>query len=87
MPEADAKPELQVCLNKRPSDCCDSRGALALYRELKKTCGERVKVRATTCLGLCKQGPALKLLLHGEEHLMIEGNVERVRELLERHGI
>jgi NADH:ubiquinone oxidoreductase subunit E len=87
MPKAESRPELQVCLNRRPSDCCDSQGALQLYRELKKNFGEQVNVRATTCLGLCKQGPALKLILHGEEHLMIEGTLESVREMLEQHGI
>lgn len=87
MPEAEKKPELQVCLNRRPSDCCDNRGSLQLYRELKKKYGEQLAIRPTTCLGLCKQGPALKLILHGEEHLMIEGTVESVQGMLEKHGI
>ena len=87
MSETEALPELQVCLNRRPSDCCDSRGALQLYRELKKKYGERVSVRPATCLGLCKQGPALKLILHGEEHLMVEGTAEKVQDMLEQHGI
>ena len=84
---ADPKPELQVCLNKRPLKCCADNGALTLYRDLKKVVGERVQLKAFTCLGLCKQGPALKLILDGKEHLLDEGTVERVETFLEKHGL
>ena len=87
MPKSDNKNEVHVCLNKRPKDCCESRNSLQLCRDLKKAFGDKVRIHPATCLSLCKQGPALKLILRGEEHLMIDGTVERVREFLEQHGI
>jgi len=87
MPNSQVPSELQICLNSRPTDCCERRGALALFRELKQKVGDRVLVRPATCMGLCKQGVALRLKLNGVEHLMIEGNFERADELLRQHGL
>lgn len=86
--EKASQAELQVCLNQRPLNCCADNGALKLLRELKKCdVADRVNLKPFTCLGMCKQGPAVKLIKEGKEHLLDTATVEKVQGFLDKHGL
>lgn len=53
-PEADPRPVVQLCR----AEACKARGVEALVGAGEAAAGERVKLSAVYCLGLCSAGPA-----------------------------
>lgn len=50
---ADPRPEVQLCR----AEACQARGAEALVPAAEAAAGERVRLTAVHCLGLCSVGP------------------------------
>jgi len=53
---ADPRPEVQLC----HAEACQARGAAALLPPARAAAGERVRLTAVYCLGLCSVGPAAR---------------------------
>lgn len=51
--EADPRPVVQLCR----AEACKARGAEALVESAENAAGDRVKLSAVYCLGLCSVGP------------------------------
>jgi formate dehydrogenase subunit gamma len=51
--EADPRPEVQLCR----AEACQARGVEMLLAAAREAAGERVRLRAVYCLGLCSVGP------------------------------
>lgn len=51
--QADARPEVQLCR----AEACQARGVEALVPAAREAAGERVRLSAVYCLGLCGAGP------------------------------
>ena len=56
LPEADARPEVQVCR----AEACQARGVEALIDAARAAAGERVHLKTVYCLGLCSVGPCAR---------------------------
>ena len=55
--EADPRPCIELCR----AEACQARGVEALVAEAEAAAGERVRVKAVYCLGLCSVGPAARI--------------------------
>lgn len=55
-PQADPRPCLELCR----AEACQARGVEALVTAAHEAAGERVRVKAVYCLGLCSAGPAAR---------------------------
>ena len=55
--EADARPCVELCR----AEACQARGVEALVAAAERAAGERVRVKAVFCLGLCSVGPAARV--------------------------
>lgn len=55
--QADPRPCLQLCR----AEACQARGAEALVAVAEAAAGDRVRIAAVFCLGLCSVGPAARL--------------------------
>lgn len=55
--EADPRPEVQLCR----AEACQARGVEALVRAAEAAAGDRVRLSAVYCLGLCSVGPSARL--------------------------
>ena len=53
----DRRPEVQICR----AEACKARGVEALISGAEKAAGERVRLHAVYCLGLCSAGPAARV--------------------------
>ena len=53
---ADPRPEVQLCR----AEACQARGVEGLVAAAEKAAGERVRLQAVYCLGLCSVGPAAR---------------------------
>ena len=53
----DTRPEVQICR----AEACKARGVEALIAGAEKAAGERVRLHAVYCLGLCSAGPAARV--------------------------
>ncbi len=56
-PEADPRPVVQLCR----AEACKARGVEALVDAGDAAAGERVRISAVYCLGLCSAGPAARI--------------------------
>jgi formate dehydrogenase subunit gamma len=55
--EADPRPEVQLCR----AEACQARGVEALVAAGAEAAGDRVRLSAVYCLGLCSVGPAARV--------------------------
>ncbi len=55
--EADPRPQVEVCR----AEACQARGVEALMPAAEAAAGDRVRLKAVYCLGLCSAGPAARL--------------------------
>jgi len=55
--EADPRPLVQLCRG----EACQARGVEALVAAGERAAGERVRLSAVYCLGLCSVGPAARV--------------------------
>ncbi len=55
--EPDPRPVVQLCR----AEACQARGVEALVRAGEQAAGERVRLSAVYCLGLCSAGPAARV--------------------------
>ena len=55
--QPDARPVVQICR----AEACKARGVEALMPGAAKAAGDRVKLHAVYCLGLCSAGPAARV--------------------------
>ena len=55
--EADPRPVVQLCR----AEACQARGVEALVSAGEQAAGERVRLTAVYCLGLCSVGPAARV--------------------------
>jgi formate dehydrogenase subunit gamma len=55
--EADPRPCIELCR----AEACQARGVEALVAEAEVAAGERVRIKAVYCLGLCSVGPAARI--------------------------
>jgi len=55
--ERDPRPEVQICR----AEACQARGVEALVASAKAAAGDRVRLKAVYCLGLCSAGPAARV--------------------------
>lgn len=53
----DDRPEVQICR----AEACQARGVEALIADAEAAAGERVKLSAVYCLGLCSVGPSARV--------------------------
>ena len=53
----DPRPEVQICR----AEACKARGVEALMPAATQAAGERVKLSAVYCLGLCSAGPSARV--------------------------
>ena len=53
----DPRPEVQICR----AEACKARGVEALIAGAQRAAGERVKLTAVYCLGLCSAGPSARV--------------------------
>jgi formate dehydrogenase subunit gamma len=56
-PVADPRPQVQICR----AEACQARGVEALVPAAEAAAGDRVKLSAVYCLGLCSAGPAARI--------------------------
>lgn len=56
-PEADPRPFIELCR----AEACQARGVEALVAPAEAAAGDRVKLKAVYCLGLCSVGPAARV--------------------------
>lgn len=54
---ADPRPCIELCR----AEACQARGVEALVAVAQATAGERVRLKAVYCLGLCSVGPAARV--------------------------
>jgi formate dehydrogenase subunit gamma len=54
---ADPRPVVQLCR----AEACQARGVEALVAGAEAAAGDRVRLSAVYCLGLCSQGPAARV--------------------------
>ena len=55
--EADPRPCIELCR----AEACQARGVEALVGAAEAAAGERVRLKAVYCLGLCSAGPAARI--------------------------
>ncbi|WP_126173362.1 NAD(P)H-dependent oxidoreductase subunit E [Altericroceibacterium xinjiangense] len=53
----DPRPEVQICR----AEACKARGIESMMDEAQQAAGDRVKLSAVYCLGLCSAGPAARM--------------------------
>jgi formate dehydrogenase subunit gamma len=56
-PEPDSRPEIKLCR----AEACQARGVEGLVAAAQAAAGQRVRLAATYCLGLCSSGPAARI--------------------------
>ena len=59
--QADARPRVQICR----AEACQARGVEALIAAAEQAAGDRVRLEAVYCLGLCAVGPAARVFTGG----------------------
>ena len=55
--EADPRPQVQLCR----AEACQARGVEAIVAAGERAAGDRVRLSAVYCLGLCSVGPAARV--------------------------
>lgn len=55
--EADPRPQVQLCR----AEACQARGVDGMVAAAEQAAGERVRLKAVYCLGLCSLGPAARV--------------------------
>ena len=58
---ADPRPRVQICR----AEACQARGVEALIAGAEAVAGDRVRLEAVYCLGLCAVGPAARIFSDG----------------------
>ncbi len=56
-----ANPDPRPCVELCRAEACQARGVEALVAEAERAAGNRVKLKAVYCLGLCSVGPAARV--------------------------
>ena len=64
--EADSRPEVQLCR----AEACQARGVEELVAAAEQAAGDRVRLTAVYCLGLCSVGPAARV--GGQVHARLD---------------
>ena len=62
-PDFTAAPDPRPCIELCRAEACQARGVEALVSAASAAAGERVRIKAVYCLGLCSVGPAAR---HGD---------------------
>lgn len=73
---ADPRPAVQICR----AEACQARGVEALMPAAEAAAGERVRLEAVYCLGLCSAGPAARV----GDRLHARLNAEALAAVIER---
>ena len=69
-PDFQAEPDPRPCLALCRAEACQARGVEALLPGAEAAAGERVRLEAVYCLGLCAAGPAARVSNgHGGDQL------------------
>ena len=71
----DPRPEVQICR----AEACKSRGVEALIAGAEAAAGERVRLSAVYCLGLCSVGPNARV----GDAMVSRLDADRLREVIE----